>query len=91
MVTDRCRSLGQCGKEYLHHSRIRVLESLDHDVEKSTFITHELEYLSPWIMTKDLHLLAKKVEVIVNLHAPRTVKQVCSFLGMVNYYHDMWN
>ena len=34
--------------------------------------------------------MAKKVEAIKNLQAPKTVKQVRSFLGMVSYYKDMW-
>ena len=34
--------------------------------------------------------MANKVEAIKNLHIPTTVKQVRSFLGMVNYYKDMW-
>ena len=34
--------------------------------------------------------MAKKVEAIKNLQAPKMVKQVRSFLGMVNYYKDMW-
>jgi hypothetical protein len=34
--------------------------------------------------------MAKKVEAILDLQAPKTVKQVHSFLGMVNYYNNMW-
>jgi hypothetical protein len=34
--------------------------------------------------------MSNKVESIKNLLAPKTVKQVRSFLGMVNYYKGMW-
>jgi hypothetical protein len=34
--------------------------------------------------------MSNNVESIENLLAPKTVKQVRSFLGMVNYYKDMW-
>jgi hypothetical protein len=34
--------------------------------------------------------MSNKVESIKNLMAPKTVKQVRSFLGMVNYFKDMW-
>ena len=32
----------------------------------------------------------KKVEAIKNLAIPKTKKQLQSFIGMVNYYQDMW-
>jgi hypothetical protein len=30
----------------------------------------------------------KKVEAIVKIATPKTVKQVCSFISMINYYKD---
>ena len=32
----------------------------------------------------------KKVEAIMNIATPKTRKQLRSFIGMVNYYRDMW-
>ena len=32
----------------------------------------------------------KKVEAIRNLAPPKTKKQLRSFIGMVNYYRDLW-
>ena len=32
----------------------------------------------------------KKVEAIKNIATPKTRKQLRSFIGMVNYYRDMW-
>ena len=32
----------------------------------------------------------KKVQAITNITVPKTKKQLRSFIGMVNYYRDMW-
>ena len=53
-------------------------------------MVQELECLVYWLTPKGIRPMAKKVEAIKNLQAPKTVKQVRSFLGMVNYYKDMW-
>ena len=33
---------------------------------------------------------ADKVETIKNLAVPSTVKQLRSFIGLINYYGDIW-
>ena len=60
------------------------------NLPKSKIAVTELEYLGYWLTPKGIRPMAKKVEAIKNLQAPKTVKQVRSFLGMVNYYKDMW-
>jgi hypothetical protein len=60
------------------------------NLPKSKIAVQELEYLGYWLTPKGIRPMAKKVEAIKNLQAPKTVKQVRSFLGMVNYYKDMW-
>jgi RNase H-like domain found in reverse transcriptase len=32
----------------------------------------------------------KKIEAILNIDTPTTQKQLRRFIGMINYYHDMW-
>jgi hypothetical protein len=32
----------------------------------------------------------KKVKAIQNIAEPKTQKQLCGFIGLVNYYHNMW-
>ena len=60
------------------------------NLPKSKIAVQELEYLGYWLTPKGIRPMANKVEAIKNLQAPKTVKQVRSFLGMVKYYKDMW-
>ena len=57
---------------------------------KSFFAQHELEYLSYWITQEGIQPIPKKIEAIQNNAPPKTRKQLCSFIGMINYYRDMW-
>ena len=58
---------------------------------KSTFCCKELEYLGCLINWQGVRPTLKKVEAIRTLSVPKTKKQVRSFIGMVNYYRDMWS
>jgi transposase InsO family protein len=60
------------------------------NASKSFFAREELEYLGYWITQEGIKPLNKKVEAINNLAAPKTQKQLRRFIGMVNYYRDMW-
>ena len=59
-------------------------------VDKCFFAKPELEYLGYIITRSGIQPQPKKVETIVRLQAPKTRKQLRHFLGMVNYYRDMW-
>jgi hypothetical protein len=65
------------------------LAGLQVNLPKSKIAVTELEYLGYWLTPKGIRPMANKVEAIKNLQAPKTVKQVRSFLGMVNYYKNM--
>ena len=60
------------------------------NVCKSSFATQEFEYLGFWLNRQGLQPQPKKVEAIMRLQPPKTVKQVRHFLGLVNYYRDVW-
>jgi len=60
------------------------------NAEKSFFGRGELEYLGFWITREGICPVTKKVEAIRNLAPPKTVKQVRRFVGLINYYRDMW-
>ena len=57
---------------------------------KSFFARTNLEYLGYNISREGLRPSQKKVEAILQIEAPKTRKQLRRFIGMVNYYRDMW-
>lgn len=57
---------------------------------KSKFCTTQLEYLGYTISRQGVQPSIKKVTAILDLKAPETKKQLRKFIGMVNYYRDIW-
>ena len=58
---------------------------------KSFFCTHEIEYLGYILTTRGgIKPQLKKVQAILALQPPQNVKGLRHFLGMVQYYRDMW-
>jgi len=57
---------------------------------KSFFCQPELEYLGYWISREGIQPIPKKVRAIYNIARPTTRKKLRSFIGMINYYRDMW-
>ena len=60
------------------------------NAKKSHFCMPEVEYLGYWITRKGIQPLQKKVHAIQNIAPPKKLKELRSFLGMINYYRDMW-
>ena len=81
-------------EDHLHQVEIvfhRIQEAgLKINAKKSFFGRDELEYLGYWISRKGIQPIAKKVEAIKNLVAPKTRRELRRFIGMINYYQDMW-
>ncbi len=58
--------------------------------EKSTFCALEIEYLR-YILTRDgIKPQSNKVQSILAIQPSTNVKELRHFLGMVQYYHDLW-
>ncbi len=54
------------------------------------FNAHEIEYLG-YILTRDgIKPQPKKVQAILTLNPPNNIKELRHFLGIVQYYQDMW-
>ena len=57
---------------------------------KSFFCTHETEYLGYILAREGIKPQQKKVQAILVINPPNNVKELRKFLGMVQYYRDMW-
>jgi hypothetical protein len=60
------------------------------NTEKSTFCTLEIEYLG-YVLTRDgIEPQSNKVQSILLVQLSTNVNQLRHFLGIVQYYHDLW-
>ncbi len=57
---------------------------------KLFFCTAETEYLGIILTSGGVKPQQKKVQAILALNLPNNVKELRPFLGMVQYYRDMW-
>ncbi len=57
---------------------------------KSFFCTHEIKYLGYMLTKGGIKPQIKKVQAILAIKPPYNVKELRHFLGMVQYYRDMW-
>ena len=60
------------------------------NAEKCTFCSDQVEYLG-YLLTRDgIRPLPKKVAAILSIKPPTNVREVRRFLGLVQYYRDLW-
>jgi hypothetical protein len=57
---------------------------------KSKFFSEQIKYLGYWITRKGIQPVNNKVVVILKIKAPTTRKELRQFIGIVNYYRNMW-
>ncbi len=63
---------------------------LKFNAAKSTFCAFEIKYLG-YVLTRDgIKPQSNKVQAILTIKPPTGVKQLRHFLGMVQYYRDLW-
>ena len=81
------------GKTEADH--LRNLEAIlkrlqDHGVhlkkEKCSFLQDSAEYLGYCVNAHGVHTSQKKVEAILKAPKPQNVRELCSFLGLLNHY-----
>jgi hypothetical protein len=88
-----CTSKGILG-DHLNKLRrvlIRLRDAgLTVNARKSSFCALETEYLGYALSRDGIKPQPKKVQAILALTPPQNVKQLRRFLGMVQYYRDIW-
>ena len=57
---------------------------------KSTFATDKIEYLRYILTYEEIKPQPGKVSAILAIQPPTNVKGLRKFLGMVQYYRDLW-
>ena len=66
------------------------LAGLRVNATKSSFALHEIEYLGYILTREGIKPQPEKVSAIQALKEPTSVKELRKFLGMVQYYRDLW-
>ena len=59
-------------------------------IDKCLFCQTEIEYLGYIITREGVNPQPKKVQAILDMQRPTTKTEVRHFLGMVQYYRDLW-
>ena len=60
------------------------------NASKYCFGAHKFDYWGYHVTCDGVMPIPKKVEAIQALAVPKTRKQLRQFIGMINFYHDMW-
>ncbi len=68
----------------LHDAGLKV------NATKSSFCAHEIEYLGYILTREGIKPQPKKVQAILALSPPNNLKELRHFLGMVQYYRELW-
>ena len=60
------------------------------NLRKSFFMQQEVEYLGFLLTSDGIKPQPKKIEAMTRIKPPTNSKQLKQFLGMVNFYQDVW-
>ena len=73
-----------CVLQRLHRAGLKI------NAEKSSFFAPEIEYLGYLLIKDGIKPVQKKIQAVLDLQSPTTLKELLRFLGMVQFYRDIW-
>ncbi len=89
--------IGAFSSNWEHH--LQLLHTILTKLQENSFTVNlliydwavkETDWLGYWLTPTSLKPWKKKRDAVLKMKAPKTLKELHGFIGMVNKYHDMW-